>query len=200
MQGDWNVQGGEDAYKNWKSTCGRFCNTETNESGLGLLELAGHNDLVLVNTLGKHKGSRRWTWHSPYGEHHNQIEYMVKRRFWTSVNTAETLSFPGADIRSDHDLVMMTFRLRLKKIKKQGPTRIKFDLEKFKDPGVAVAFQAMILGRSASLPSTLLDVDDTKVDTLISTFSTAVTETASEILGKNRAAKKPWVTTCILSL
>ena len=38
----------------------------------------------------------------------------------TSVNTAKTRSFPGADIGSDHDLVMMSFRLRLKKIKMLG--------------------------------------------------------------------------------
>ena len=42
----------------------------------------------------------------------------------TSVNTAKTGRFLGADIGSDHDLVMMSFRLRLKKIKMQGPTRI----------------------------------------------------------------------------
>ena len=50
----------------------------------------------------------------------------------TSVNTAKTRSFPGADIGSDHELVMMTFWFRLKKIKMKGSTRIKFDLEKLK--------------------------------------------------------------------
>ena len=39
----------------------------------------------------------------------------------TSVNTAKIRSFPGADIGSDHDLVMMSFRLRLKEIKMQAP-------------------------------------------------------------------------------
>ena len=38
----------------------------------------------------------------------------------TSVNTAKTRSFPGADIGSDHDLVMMSFRL-LKEDKNAGP-------------------------------------------------------------------------------
>ena len=52
----------------------------------------------------------------------------------TNVNTAKTRSFPGTDIGRDHDLVMMSFRLRLKTIKMQGPTRVKFDLEKLKDP------------------------------------------------------------------
>ena len=102
-------------------------------------------------------------------------------------------SIPGADIGSDHDLVMMSVRLRLKKIKMQGPTRVKFDLEKLKDTQVADTFQAMIGDKFA--PLTLLDVDDTEVDTLVNTFNKAMTETASEILGKRRAVKRPWVTT-----
>ena len=35
---------------------------------------------------------------------------------------------------------------------------------------------------------------------MITTFDTAVTKTASEILGKHRRKKKPWVTTDILDL
>ena len=94
----------------------------------------------------------------------------------TNVNTAKTRSFPGADIGSDHDLVMMSFRLCLKKIKMQGPTRIKLDLEKRKDPLVADAFQAMIGGKLA--PLTLLNPDDTEVGTLVNSFNKALTESA----------------------
>ena len=49
--GDWNAKVGEDAFKNWKGTCGRYCNPETNERGLRLLEFAYYNDLVLAKTL-----------------------------------------------------------------------------------------------------------------------------------------------------
>ena len=199
VQGDWNAKVGEDAYKNWKGTCGQYCNSNSSERGLKLLEFASYNDLMLANTFGSHKSSRRVTWHSPNGEHHNQIDYiMVKRRFRSSVNIAKTRSFPGADIGSDHELVLMTFKLHLKKVKKLGPTRIKFDLERLKDPEVAEAFQAMIGGKFAAL--TILDAADTDIDMLIDTFNTAVTETASEILGKRRSVKKPWVTADVLDL
>ncbi len=36
--------------------------------------------------------------------------------------------------------------------------------------------------------------------TSIDTFNTSVTETASEILGKNRTVKEPWVTANLLDL
>ena len=43
------------------------------EGSIKLLDFATYNNLVLANTLGNHKPSRRWTWHSPDGTHHNQI-------------------------------------------------------------------------------------------------------------------------------
>ena len=37
VQGDWNAKIGKDASKNWKGTCGQYCNPEANERGLRLL-------------------------------------------------------------------------------------------------------------------------------------------------------------------
>ena len=126
VQSDWNAKIREYAYGNWIGTCGRYCNTKSNERGLGLLEFASCNDLMLANIFGPHKTTRRATWHSPNGKHHNHIDYiMVKRRFRSSGNIAMTRSFPGADIGSDHELVMMTFKLHLKRVKKLGHARIK---------------------------------------------------------------------------
>ena len=41
---------------------------------------------------------------------------------------------PGADIGSDHDMVLATLKLELKKIHHQKSPRIGFDIEKLKDP------------------------------------------------------------------
>ena len=73
------------------------------------------------------------------------------------MNIAKTRSFPRADIGSDHELVMLTFKLHLKRAKKQCDTRIRFDLEKLKDPEVAGIFQAKIGGKFAAL--SILDSD-----------------------------------------
>ena len=75
---------------------------------------------------------------------------------------------------------------------------LKFDLEKLKDPNVLETFQAMIGGKFALL--TIMDNEDTDLDSTITTFNTAVIETAGEILGKHRQKKKPWVTAQILDL
>ncbi|KAI0225359.1 hypothetical protein LSAT2_023805 [Lamellibrachia satsuma] len=124
--GDWNAKVGKDAHTNWQDICRHFCNVETNERGHRFLEFVMYNELTLINTFGPHKTSRRWTWHSQDGKHHNHFDYIfVKRRFHTGVNIVRTRSFPGADIGSDHDLLMTNFHIRLKRISKPKPTRKK---------------------------------------------------------------------------
>ena len=75
---------------------------------------------------------------------------------------------------------------------------LKFDLEKLKDPNMLETFQAMT-GRKFA-PLITMNTEDTDIDSMITTFNTAVTETASEILGKHRQKKKPWITAEILDL
>ena len=48
LLGDWNAKVGEDAYTNWKGTCGQYANTETNERGYRLLKFCADNDLVIM--------------------------------------------------------------------------------------------------------------------------------------------------------
>ena len=73
-----------------------------------------------------------------------------------------------------------------------------FDLEKLRDPGVACTFQATLGGKFAPLIG--LSDEDMDIDTMITTYNTAVTDAASEILGKERRRKKPWVTKHVLDL
>ena len=49
-------------------------------------------------------------------------------------------------------------------------------------------------------PPTIMSNEDTDIDSMITTFNTAVTETAGEILRKHRQKKKPWITADILDL
>lgn len=196
IQGDWNAKVGKDAIKDWADHCGPSCNERTNERGRRLLEFASYNNLVLANTLGRHKASRCWTWHAPNGIHHNQIDYiLVHNRYQSGINREKTRTFPGADVGSDHDLVIMNFRVRLKKISKPKKIRLKFNLEQLKDPDICKAFQATIGGKFA--PLLVMDVD---VKVMTDTFSTVMTTVAKDIIGLHRPKKKPWVTEEILNL
>ena len=72
------------------------------------------------------------------------------------------------------------------------------DLEKLKDPNVLETFQAMTGGKFA--PLTIMNNEDADRASVITTLNTAVTETASEILGKQIRKKKNWVTAEIFDL
>ena len=91
----------------------------------------------------------------------------------------------------------MTFRVRLKKARKPTQPRLRFDLEKLRDPDVACALQATVGGKLAPLIS--MRDGDMGRDTMITTYSTALTGAASRILGKERRKKKPWNTKDVLN-
>ena len=93
---------------------------------------------------------------------------------------------------------MMTFRVRLKKARKPNQPSLRFDLEKLRDPDGACTFQATIGGKLAPLLG--LSDEDMDMDTMITAYNTAVTDAASEILGKERRRKKPCVTKDVLDL
>ena len=85
-------------------------------------------------------------------------------------------------------MVMRTFHPLLKRVSKSKRTRLKFDFEKLKDATVLETFQAIIGAKFA--PLTILNNEDADMDSMITTFNTAVTETASDILGKHHQKKK----------
>ena len=121
VQGDWNAKVGPDSYRQWAGTVGRFSTGETNDRGLRLLEFAHSHRLTLANTLFPHKSSRRKTWHAPNGLVHNQIDFILTPcRFKSSINKAHTRTYPGADIGSDHDLVLLVMRVKLKRQRRSG--------------------------------------------------------------------------------
>ena len=70
--------------------------------------------------------------------------------------------------------------------------------EKLNDPTVMSAFQASIGGRFAPLV-TLVD-EDADLDSMVTHSNKAVTDTAAELLGKQRRKRKPWVTPLIVDL
>ena len=63
---------------------------------------------------------------------------------------------------------------------------------------MACTFQATVVGKFAPLIGRR--DEDMYIDTMIITYNTAVTDAASEILGKERRRKKPWVTKDVLDL
>ena len=82
-----------------------------------LIEFCQENALVIANTLFQQHKKRLYTWTSQYGQHQNQIDYILFSQRWRSSIESEKIR-PGADCGSDHELLIGKFRLKLKKLRK----------------------------------------------------------------------------------
>ena len=88
-----------------------------NEAGQRLIEFCQENALVIANTLFQQHKRRLYTWTSADGQYRNQIDYILCSQRWTSsIQSAKTRL--GTDCGSDHELLIATFRLKLKKVGK----------------------------------------------------------------------------------
>ena len=112
--GDWNAKVGSQEIP---GITGKFGLGLRNEAGQRLIEFCQENALVIVNTLFQQHKRRLYTWISPDGQHRNQIDYILCSQRWrSSTESAKTRLW--ADCGSDHELLIVKFRLKLKKVGK----------------------------------------------------------------------------------
>ena len=72
--GDWNAKVGS---QETPGVTGKSGLGVQNEAGQKLIEFCQENALVIANTLLQQYKRRRYTWTSPDGQHHNQIDYIL---------------------------------------------------------------------------------------------------------------------------
>ena len=111
---DWNAKAGSQEIPGGTGT---FDLAVQNEAGQRLTEFCQENALVITNTLFQQHKRRLYTWTSPDGQHQNQIDYIICSQRWRS-SIQSTKTRPGADCGSDHELLVVKFTLKLKKVRK----------------------------------------------------------------------------------
>ena len=111
---DWNVKAGS---QELPRVTGKFGLEVQNKAGQRLTEFCLENALVIANTLFQQHKRSLYTWTSLYGQYQNQIDYILGSQRWSgSIQSAKTR--PGTNCGSDHDLLIVKFRLKLKKVGK----------------------------------------------------------------------------------
>jgi hypothetical protein len=99
----------------------------SNDNGVRLVNFATSKNLGVKSTMLPHGNIHKYTWTSPDGKTHNQIDcILVDRRRHSSV--FDVRSFRAVDCDTDHYLVVAKVRERLA-VNKQRSQR--FDMERF---------------------------------------------------------------------
>ena len=101
---------------------GKFGLKVQNEAGQRLTELCQKNALVMANMLFQQHQRRLYTWTSPDSQYQNQIDYILCSQRWKN---SIQLALYRADCGSDHELFIVKFRLKCKKV---GKTKSNSDM------------------------------------------------------------------------
>ena len=109
--GDWNAKVGS---QETPGVTGRFGLWVRNKAEQMLIEFCQKNTLIIANTLFQQHKRRLYTWTSPDGQHWNKTDYILCSQRWrSSIQSAKIR--PGAHCGSDHELLIVKFRLKWKK-------------------------------------------------------------------------------------
>ncbi|KAJ4425580.1 hypothetical protein ANN_27775 [Periplaneta americana] len=126
----------------------------SSDNGVRLVNFATSKNLIVKSTTFPHKDMHKYTWTSPDGLTHNQIDHiLIDKRRHTSIVDIRT--FRGADCNSDHYLVIGELRERLS-VSKQVEQQVnitKFNILKLKDKEAKQNYQVEISNRFATLES-----------------------------------------------
>ena len=96
---------------------GKFGLGIQNETGQRLTDFCQEKALVIANTLFQQHKRRFYTWIYSHGQYRNQIAYILCSQRWrSSIQSAKTRL--GADCGSYDELLIVKFRLNLKKVGK----------------------------------------------------------------------------------
>jgi hypothetical protein len=106
---------------------------EMNENGELFVNLCASYDLVIVGSLFIHKKCHKVTWISLDHSTKNQIDHIsISRKFRRSLTNVRNRR--GADVGSDHHLVLADFQLKIMAARNRFETRgRRFDIQKLQE-------------------------------------------------------------------
>jgi len=118
---DFNAKVGREYI--FKPTIGQeSLHQDSNDNGVRLVNFTTSQNLVVKSTMFPQRNIHKYTWTSPDGKTHNQIDYVLIDRRW-HLSVLDVRSFRGADCDTDHNLVIAKVRERFA-VGKQAAQRL----------------------------------------------------------------------------
>ncbi|VDP52255.1 unnamed protein product [Schistosoma margrebowiei] len=193
LMGDLNAKDGIDN-TGYEDIMGRQGLGESNENGERFANLCAFNKLVIGGTIFPHKRILKATWISPDHTTENQIDHIcINKKFRKTMGDVRTRR--GADIASDHHLVVANLKMKLKKNWTSGQTALqRFNTAFLRDTDKLNEFKIALNNRFQALQDLLKEEETTMEDNLKGNKE-AVTLTCQEVLHLKKHHRKEWIST-----
>ena len=188
LMGDMNAKIGNEN-KGREKTMGIHGLGNMNENGEMFANFCTFNELVIGGSIFPHKKCHKATWVSPDNKTENQIDHIAICRTWRST-LQDVRTKRGADIGSDHHLVVAKLKIKLAKQRSKTNRRTKFDLDKLQNSQRKCELQLTLKNRFSALQP-----DDTEegIDKTWDNFKEIIIGTCNEVLRPAPKNKKHWI-------
>ena len=189
--GDCNAQVGKDN-TGWEETMGREAIGTRNENGERLLSYCSSNKLKVGGSIFKHRDIHLGTWRSPNGQTVNQIDHICYSRRWAS-SVQDVRAYRGADVGSDHYLVMATLKVKLK-VKGNKKMHKILDIDNLRSEITQCQFRLELNNRFSALEQSN-DNSEQGIEETWTAVRDTIVNTAQEVIGYRRGTRKErWIT------
>jgi len=190
LMGDFNAKIGSDN-KNYPDSMGQEGLGKMNENGEIFADFCESNKLVIGGSVFPHKKIHKATWISPDHRTENQIDHVcINKKFRSSLQDVRVQR--GADVASDHHLVVCKLKLKLKKNHTPSSNRDRYNVNFLTDHSFKDDFTVTIQNKYAILQE-LLEDDETDVNTAWQQSKEIWTGACEEVLGKKKRHHKEWI-------
>ncbi|VDO55444.1 unnamed protein product [Schistosoma margrebowiei] len=192
LMGDFNANVGTDN-TGYEDIMGRHELGERNENSERFANLCAFNKLVIGGTIFPHKRIHKTTWTSPDHTTQNQIDHIcINKTFRRTIEDVRIKR--GADIASDHHLLVAKMKLKLKKHWATGRTiSQKFDTAFLQDTNKLNKFKLALSNKFQAFHD-LLNGEGTTMESNWKEIKKAITSTCHEVLGHKKHHHNEWIT------
>ena len=186
VMGDFNAKIGSNN-QGYELCMGREGLGEVNNNGQRFKDICSENGLVIGGSLFQHKEFHKTTWISPDKRTSNQIDHIAINKKWRR-SMRDVKAVRGADVGSDHNLVLCKLQLKLKRVNRKASHQL-FDSVKLKDPTIKANFALELQNRFSLLENLPEEDINTQCEKILDVYK----ETSQTILGHRKKQRKEWI-------
>ena len=192
LMGDLNAKIGQDN-TGYEEVMGRQGLGNMNENGERFADFCAMNNLAIGGTIFPHRRIHKATWVSPDQVTENQIDHIcMAKKFRRTLQDVRVRR--GADVASDHHLLVARLKMKLKKNWKETATakRMKYNISMLKDISTKQEFSLSLTNKYQVLQE-LIEEEEVTIDSQWQKVKGAFVSTCQEVVGPKRHQQKEWI-------